>query len=164
MKKHAGHKLVLFLVLAVTAAVLCALPFFLPQKPVVCVYTSLDKPEAKQLEFVKELKRLGYKVKLNSKDFPQKGEVGLWFKNPEFAYKIENSSAEYNFLYSKEHYPFEWYGMKKIPVVLTPYVSLYEHYMRTNIKVALFDFEKKDAAASANRLDVLLKWLRNNKY
>ncbi len=162
MNTFAGHKKNLYLVSALTAAALCALPFLLPQKQTVYIYAEHHVINAKERGFVNELKRLGYKVKLNEKAFPDKSAVGFWFQKPEFAYELVRSPAEYNFLYSREHYPFDWQGMEKIPVVLTPYMDLYEHYMRSNVKSALFEFEQDDAVKSAKRFDILLKWLQKN--
>lgn len=69
---------------------------------------------------------------------PAVGTVGLWFRPPEFASQLETSPAAWNFIYNEDYYPFDWRGLKKFPVVLTPYRELYEHYARSNIRTAMF--------------------------
>lgn len=138
MKLPAAQKTVLGLLAAIAAAALCALPFLAVKKDVVYVYAKSPVPDSRETGFVRELKRLGYEVKLNSSSLPAAGTVGLWFRPPEFASQLETSPAAWNFIYNEDYYPFDWRGLKKLPVVLTPYRELYEHYARSNIKTAMF--------------------------
>lgn len=134
----AAQKTVLGLLAAIAAAALCALPFLAVKKDIVYVYAKSPVPDSREEGFVRELKRLGYEVKLNSSSLPAAGTVGLWFRPPEFASQLETSPAAWNFIYNEDYYPFDWRGLKKLPVVLTPYRELYEHYARSNIKTAMF--------------------------
>lgn len=138
MKLPAAQKTVLGLLAAIAAAALCALPFLAVKKDVVYVYAKSPVPDSRETGFIRELKRLGYEVKLNSSSLPAAGTVGLWFRPPEFASQLETSPAAWNFIYNEDYYPFDWRGLKKLPVVLTPYRELYEHYARSNIKTAMF--------------------------
>ena len=138
MKLPAAQKTVLGLLAAIAAAALCALPFLAVKKDVVYVYAKSPVPDSRETGFIRELKRLGYEVKLNSSSLPAAGTVGLWFRPPEFASQLETSPAAWNFIYNEDYYPFNWRGLKKLPVVLTPYRELYEHYARSNIKTAMF--------------------------
>ena len=138
MKLPAAQKTVLGLLAAIAAAALCALPFLAVKKDIVYVYAKSPVPDSREEGFVRELKRLGYEVKLNSSSLPAAGTVGLWFRPPEFASQLETSPAAWNFIYNEDYYPFDWRGLKKLPVVLTPYRELYEHYARSNIKTAMF--------------------------
>lgn len=138
MKLKAGYKYSLCLALTVMAAALCALPFFMVKKETVYVYTKSITPDSKERGFIAELKRQNFAVKENPASLPPKDAVGFWFKPPSHVAEIAASTAEYNFLYSEEYYPAEWRGLKKLPVLLTPYRDLYEHYVRSNLKTALF--------------------------
>lgn len=156
-------KLILLSVLAIAAVALCALPFFARDEKTIYIYTKQPVPSKEEQIFANELNKLGYKIKLNPQNFPSQKIIGFWFRSPEFAAKIATQSqAKYNFLYSDEYYPFDWYKMKKYPIVLTPYQDLYEHYMRANLKSALFQFET-NASSAASRLHELLIWLKENK-
>lgn len=138
MKLPAAQKTVLGLLAAIAAAALCALPFLAVKKDIVYVYAKSPVPDSRETGFIRELKRLGYEVKLNSSSLPAAGTVGLWFRPPEFASQLETSPAAWNFIYNEDYYPFDWRGLKKLPVVLTPYRELYEHYARSNIRTAMF--------------------------
>lgn len=138
MKLPAAQKTVLGLLAAIAAAALCALPFLAVKKDIVYVYAKSPVPDSRETGFIRELKRLGYEVKLNSSSLPAVGTVGLWFRPPEFASQLETSPAAWNFIYNEDYYPFDWRGLKKFPVVLTPYRELYEHYARSNIRTAMF--------------------------
>ena len=138
MKLPAAQKTVLGLLAAIAAAALCALPFLAVKKDIVYVYAKSPVPDSREEGFVRELKRLGYEVKLNSSSLPAAGTVGLWFRPPEFASQLETSPAAWNFIYNEDYYPFDWRGLKKLPIVLTPYRELYEHYARSNIRTAMF--------------------------
>ena len=138
MKLPAAQKTVLGLLAAIAAAALCALPFLAVKKDIVYVYAKSPVPDSRETGFIRELKRLGYEVKLNSSSLPAAGTVGLWFRPPEFASQLETSPAAWNFIYNEDYYPFDWRGLKKFPVVLTPYRELYEHYARSNIRTAMF--------------------------
>ena len=138
MKLPAAQKTVLGLLAAIAAAALCALPFLAVKKDIVYVYAKSPVPDSRETGFIRELKRLGYEVKLNSSSLPAAGTVGLWFRPPELASQLETSPAAWNFIYNEDYYPFDWRGLKKFPVVLTPYRELYEHYARSNIRTAMF--------------------------
>lgn len=136
MKIKTGHKFVLFLVSAITAVVLCTLPFLAVKKDTLYVYTNSPTPLSEETGFIRELRRLGINVVVNSNHKPEENAYGLWFKNPESLGEIETSPAKINFLYTEAYYPIEWADRDKHPVVLTPYRELYEHYVRSNIKTA----------------------------
>jgi len=137
MKLQAGYKITLFLALAITAAVLCTLPFLVIKKDMIYIYTQDQIPSSAENGFIRELRRSGYNVIINSSSLPQKDAYGFWFKPPEYANEIEKSPAQLNFLYTQAYYPLEWKNKTKHPIVLTPYRLLYEHYMRSNIKSAM---------------------------
>lgn len=136
MKIKTGHKFALFLVSAITAAVLCTLPFLAVKKDTLYVYTKSPIPLSEETGFIRELQLLGINVVVNSNHKPEANAYGLWFKNPEALGEIETSPAKINFLYTEAYYPIEWADRDKHPVVLTPYRELYEHYVRSNIKTA----------------------------
>lgn len=137
MKLKAGHKVILFLVATIAAAVLCTLPFLVVKKDVIYVYTENLAPSSAENGFINELQRSGYKVVVNSSSLPTDEAYGFWFKSPEYAEQIEQSPAKLNFLYTEAYYPIEWKNTSKHPIVLTPYRLLFEHYMRSNIKSAM---------------------------
>lgn len=139
MKLKARYKIGLSLVVAITVAVLCTLPLLAVNIETIYIYTKSPNPTSEENGFISELKNLGYRVKVNHVTFPPKDSVGFWLKSPEFSPQISSSQAKYNFLYTDEYYPIEWQKLKKIPIMLTPYKDLYEHYVRTNIKAAEFD-------------------------
>ncbi len=159
----ARYKFILFLVSAISAVALCALPFFAGHKNIVYVYTKQNAVDKREQDFISELKHIGYYIQLNSPKLPAKEDIVIWFRSPEFAKEIANSPAQYNFLYSDAYYPFDWYGMQKYPVMLTPYQDLYEHYMRANIKSAVFQFDTTAPKLAATRFHQLLMWLKENQ-
>lgn len=137
MKLKTKHKVYVFLVLLLTAAVLCTLPFLAIKKDVVYVYTEEKQPLLKEQGFIKGLKMAGFRTVVNSPNMPPQNAYAFWFKNPEDINKIEKSPAKINFLYTEAYYPIEWKGVKNMPVILTPYRDVYEHCVRSNIKTAL---------------------------
>jgi len=137
MKLNKKHKICLFLALTLTAVVLCTLPFLAVKKDIIYVYTQSKQPLSKEKGFIRELQIQGYKVIVNSIDLPTEEDYAFWFKNPEDINTISQSSAKINFLYTEAYYPINWEGVKNMPVILTPYKALYEHYTRSNIKTAL---------------------------
>ena len=136
MKLKAGYKYSLSLVLALTAVMLCILPFLAVKKDILYVYTEQSEPSISEQGFIRELRRLGLSVIVNEKAPDSKG-YALWFKNPDYAAKIADSQAKENFLYTEIYAPFDWQSVKKAPVVLTPYREIFEHYMRSNVKSAM---------------------------
>jgi hypothetical protein len=132
------HKIYLGVLSIIAAAVLCTLPFLLVNKETIYVYTQNQHPNTKERGFVDELKNSGYRVILN-KPVSQNEKVAIWFKPTSMVRDIITSSLfEYNFIYNEDYYPYNWQGLVKHPIMLTPYQDLYEHYMRSNIKSALF--------------------------
>lgn len=136
MKLKAGYKYSLSLVLALTAVMLCILPFLAVKKDILYVYTEQSEPSVREQGFIRELRRLGLSVIVNEKAPDDKG-YALWFKNPDYAVKIADSKAKENFLYTEIYAPFDWQSVSKAPIVLTPYREIFEHYMRSNIKSAI---------------------------
>lgn len=139
MKLKTRYRIWLSLVVSIAVVVLCTLPFWAIKSDTIYIYTKSQNPNSQELGFINELKYLGYRVKVNHPSLPHKKSVGLWLKDTNSVYQISNSLAKYNFLYTDEYYPIEWKKLKTIPIVLTPYKDLYEHYVRTNIKTAEFD-------------------------
>ena len=166
MKIKTGYKIILFLVSTITAVVLCTLPFLAVKQEVVYIYTDSFTPTSKETDFIKELQRLGVRVILNSKTNPSQDSYGLWFKTPDYAKELATSPAKENFLYTEAYYPFDWKGLDKLPVMLTPYQDLYEHYMRTNIKSAVLNLSVTSKAQdnesspviAAKRFKEILDW------
>ena len=152
MKIKTGHKVSLFLVLTITAVVFCTLPFLAVKKDTVYVYTQSPYPISKEKGFIRELQRLGFNVIVNSSKKPKKDAGGIWFKDPEYLSEIIQSLEKIKFLYTEAYYPINGQGISEnMPVILTPYQNLYEHYMRSNIKAAQFtlgvdltDFYQRD--------------------
>ena len=138
MKLSATHKSLIGLLGIITATVLCLLPFKAVHPTTIFIYSEFNLPSSQELGLVRELKNLGYRIKLNAKELPPKGTVGLWLKSADVLNEIEKSEADFNFIYHKDYYPLNWYGHKKLPIILTPYQDLYEHYVRSNVKTALF--------------------------
>lgn len=138
MKLKPTHKISFGLLAALAAVVLCTLPFWAVEKETIYLYTSSNVLTSREKGFIRELKNLNYGVKVNPKQLPVQGSIGFWFKSPAYVKQIGESAAKYNFIYNEEFYPFEWQGLKNPPIVLTPYRKLYEHYMRANVKSALF--------------------------
>lgn len=157
MTKISGYGKFLFPVLLIAAAVLCALPFFAKNSEYVYIYTQGHTPTQEEQDFIAALKEKGRRVRINVSD-PQ--DAALWFRPPETASTIAESSAKYNFIYNEVHNVFDWRGMPTPPIVLTPHRDIFEHYTRSNIKTALFDFENKQQAAQ--RFLEILNWLKIN--
>ena len=138
MNTKATHRLYIIVLLFITAVVLCTLPFLLVKKDTIYVYTKNLIPDSRERGIVLELKELGYEVKVNQKPSKQK-ETALWFRLPHNIKEImSNTKFTYNFIYNEEYYPFEYENLEEMPILLTPYQDLYEHYMRQNIKSATF--------------------------
>lgn len=139
MKLKPKYKIVSFFIVVITVVALCGLPLLSAKFDTIYIYTQTQNPTSKEIGFINELKHLGYRVKVNHVAMPPQDSIGFWIKDSKFARKISSSQAKYNFLYTEEYYPIEWQGLKNIPIVLTPYKELYEHYIRSNIKSAEFD-------------------------
>ena len=77
MKLPAAQKTVLGLLAAIAAAALCALPFLAVKKEIVYVYAKSPVPDSRETGFIRELKRLGYEVKLNSCRQPGRSACGF---------------------------------------------------------------------------------------
>lgn len=137
MKLKAGHKTLLVLAVLLTAVALCALPFRVLKQETLYVYTKGQSSSA-EAGFIDELKRLGFAVKLNVQELPQSQTTALWLDTPNALEEMKKSQAEVNFIYTTAYYPLPLAGQNKAPVVLTPYRELYEHYVRSNQKTALF--------------------------
>lgn len=138
MKLKPTHKIFFGLLAVLAAVVLFTLPFWAVKKETIYLYTSSNVLTSREKGFIRELKNLDYAVKVNPKQFPARGSIGFWFKSSAYVKQIAESEAEYNFIYNEDFYPFEWQGLKNPPIVLTPYQKLYEHYMRANMRSALF--------------------------
>lgn len=137
MKLKAGYKFSLFLVLALTAVMLCILPFLAVKKDILYLYTEQPNLSVEEQGFIRELRRQGLSVVVNEQIKSDKKAYALWFKNPDYASQLPDSPLITNFLYTKAYYPFDWQSTKNPPIVLTPYREIYEHYMRSNIKSAM---------------------------
>lgn len=138
MRMNTTQKVYLSVLLVVTAVVLCTLPFLLIDKETIYIYTQNQIPNSKERGFIDELKKNGYRVIFN-KQISKKQKVAIWFKSPNTIREIMTTTPfEYNFVYNEDYYPFNWQGLIKQPIILTPYQELYEHYMRSNIKSAVF--------------------------
>ncbi len=157
MIKVFGYKKFLFPALLIAAAVLCALPFLTERTELICVYTRKSAPSADELRFIDALEANGASVKLNA---PEPQKVAFWFRSPQLPGAATISPAQYNFIYSEEHYPFDWRRMKNSPIILTPHRDLFEHYTRSNLKTAVFDITNPSQAAQ--RFFEILNWLKAN--
>lgn len=158
MQKKAGYKIKLFLAYAITAAVLCALPFLVYGKTVINVYPSRAVPNAAEKALITALQQQGYKVKISPSS--SKKDIALWFRPPEQVGEAAGGTAKYNFMYSDAHYPFAWQEHTKLPIILTPHQDLYEHYMRSNVKAAVFPkITINSAPGAAIRLKEIIDWL-----
>ena len=151
-------KIILSLFISITAVVFFTLPFFMDKKEIYLYSTSPLSVE--ENGFVKELKKLGYKTRYQTSKQDEKSHVTIWFGGPETIKQIQYSKAEYNFLYVEEYDLVSLEGAKIYPIILTPHKSIYEHYMRSNIKTAWLDI--KDAKGSAIKIDQILKWIEAN--
>ena len=159
MKKSKTYKIYVCMFLLVTAVVLGALSLHFFSKDTIYVYTSKNIPNKSEQEIVKDFQEAGYRVILN-KAISKKAELSFWFRNPETIKDIMSKTTfKYNFIYSNAYYTFDWEGLDKLPIVLTPYQEVYEHYMRSNIKSAVFKIDDKK---SLNRLIELINWIKVN--
>lgn len=159
MQKKAGYKIKLFLALAITAVVLYALPFLAFGKTVITVYPEKNAPNAVEKALITALQQEGYKVKISAPT-SGKSDIAFWFRTPEQVSETVRGTAKYNFMYSDAHYPFDWQGMKKLPIILTSHQDLYEHYTRSNVKTAVFpQITVTSATKAAARLKELINWL-----
>lgn len=139
MKLPVRYKISLSLVIVITVAVLCALPFFMTTKQVIYVYTKSLYADSQERGFIRELKQLGYEVKVNNRNISDTRNIALWFRNPGIINNVFQSKAQYNFLYNEEYMPIDGKNVLNMPIILTPYRALYEHYVRSNMKSALFE-------------------------
>ncbi|MBQ8751419.1 MAG: hypothetical protein IJZ30_07280 [Alphaproteobacteria bacterium] len=138
MTVKTSHKVSLFVLLVVTAVVLCTLPFILSSFDDIYVFTKNKYPSSEERGFIQELKKTGYKVYVNNEKI-DKSKIAIWFKSANDIRGIMDKTIfEHNFVYAEEYYPYDWENLKKHPIVLTPHQKLYEHYMRLNIKSATF--------------------------
>ena len=152
-----GFKKFVFPVLSITAAVFCALPFLVGSGDDVYSYTVEHTPNISEQNFVNALTELGINVRVNEQNAKN---FAVWFRSPEQAEKVAESSAKYNFIYNEARYTFEWRKMNKTPIVLTPYRDLFEHYTRSNLKTALLDIQ--DSKKAAQKFLEILNWLKEN--
>lgn len=153
-----NHKKI-FMILAIAAVVLCTLPLLVNRQPVIYV-NSIQELTSVEQRFLSELKTNGIKLILQSKKIPPNAFV-LWFYPPEHALELQNTPEDQNnFIYSDAYYPFDWRGLKKFPIMLTPHQKLYEHYMRSNIKSAVLDIKSPNAAT---RFVEIYQWLKENR-
>ena len=149
----------ILLLLAITVAVLCTLPFLVKDRDILYIYAKTLN--ADENAFLSALETNGFKLKKNPENMP-KNAYALWFYPPEQAFALQNTALKQtDFIYSEAYYPFDWHGLKKLPVMLTPHQKLYEHYMRTNIKSAVLDI--KTPAAAAVRFKEIYHWLKANR-
>lgn len=134
MRIRTGYKINLALVLAITAVMLCILPFLAWQKETLYVYTSSSNPDNQVKALLKEFRYAGYRVRLNAKTGSSSAAVCLWLKTlpPEGNTSCQNG---WNFVYTEEYAPQK---ADEKTILLTPYRTLFEHYSRSNIKTALF--------------------------
>lgn len=144
--------------LAIAAVVLCTLPLLVKDKAT--LYINADHElTAMEQQFLSALKEQEIKTVKYNKNAPKDAYV-LWFYPPEQAVALQNTAPEQtDFIYSEAYYPFDWRGLKKLPVMLTPHQKLYEHYMRSNIKSAVLDIKEPNAAA---RFAEIYQWLKAN--
>ena len=151
-------KIFISLLISITAVVFFTLPFFMGKKEIsVHVKSPLSVEER---GFIKELENLGYKAKVYPLRYEENSHVAIWLGGPDTIKQIQYSKAEYNFLYVEEYDLVSVDDVKIYPIILTPHKSIYEHYMRSNIKTAWVDI--KDAKGSAIKLDQILKWIEAN--
>ncbi len=157
MKTKAGYKRTLFLVLAITAVVCCTLPFLASTSQRVGVYISSNSLSKDEEAFVNALSKEGFDVKINP---TSKENVNIWLNVTIQETDFSKFSSKYDFVYIKEYAPIEWYKQETLPIVLTPYQDLYEHYTRSNVKTAVL---KIDTSNSAKRFKEILNWLKENE-
>ena len=159
MKEKLAYKTSLCLLSIVTAVVLCALSLQFFCKDAIYIYTKDKHISQIEEKLIKNLEKKRYKVVINPNDIKGK-RFALWFREPNEVRKImSTTSFEYNFIYSEAYYDFQWDGLDKLPIMLTPYQELHEHYMRSNVKSAIFVVEDEN---SSQRLIDLITWLKEN--
>ena len=150
-------KKTILILLAIAAAVLCTLPLLVKDTLYIKAAQELT---ANEKQFLKALEKQGIKTVKHNENTPKDAYV-LWFYPPEQALTLQNTPTEQtDFIYTDAYYPFEWRGLKKLPVMLTPHQKLYEHYMRSNIKSAVLDIKEPNAAA---RFAEIYQWLKANR-
>jgi hypothetical protein len=151
---------IILVILAITAVVLCTLPFLFKDKKVIYVYTKDAQMNAIETAFVKALKTAHFTIIINEDKKLPENSYALWFLLPQNIADIDRkSTAKHNFVYSEEHYPFDWHEIATSPIILTPYQDLYEHYMRSNIKSALFNIKDNNAS---KRFHDIYQWIKEN--
>ncbi len=138
MKLSTAHKTGWGLVAIMAAVVLCTLPFWATTKAVISIYIDSPVLGSREEGFIRELRKKGYRVQINPGKKAHPALAAIWFKPPEAVSGLNTGKAVYNFIYNEAYYPFDWRGLHNIPIVLTPYRDLYEHYTRSNIKSAWF--------------------------
>jgi len=132
------QRVFLNVLLFITAVVLCALPFFVLPQNKVYVYTKNIYPDSREDGFVGQLQKKGYRVYINKEPTSQE-EVAIWFKSfASIPFKEAKAKFTYNFIYSEDYSVVGFSKFDDNFIVLTPYVEIYEHYMRSNIKSAMF--------------------------
>ena len=94
-------KIILSLLISITAVVFFTLPFLMDAK-ILYVYSS-QPLNTYENTYVKELGELGYKIKYNvSSDAKEEG-AAIWYYAPEIIRQLKQSKAKYNFLYTEEY-------------------------------------------------------------
>lgn len=158
----AGYKIKLFLGLAITAVVLFTLPFLACKKTIIAVYPANAPINIKEKALISALEKEGYTVQLAPKK-QRAIDVSIWFRSPQELSDVVSSTAKYSFFYSEEHYPFDWYKIATLPIVLTPHNDLYEHYVRSNVKAAFLpQITTNTAPNAAKRIKEIINWLNEN--
>ena len=151
-------KIILSLFISITAVVFFTLTFCMDEKEI-SIYAK-SPLSVDQKVFVKELENLGYKTKVYPLRYEESSNITIWLGGPETIKQIQYSKAKYNFLYVEEYDLVSLGGGNIYPIILTPHKSIYEHYMRSNMKTAWLDI--KDAKGSAVKFDQILKWIEAN--
>lgn len=165
MKLPGGYKKALGAVAAITAVALLALPFSAVRKEKVYVYTATPAANSEEAGFIRALKNAGVRVTVNETGGDANG-IGFWFRAPEFAEWLQKSTFKQNFLYSAAYYPLDFKGIKRFPVMLTPFQALFEHYQRSNVLAATFEIGVNTADfydEGLKRTVPVLYWSDNNK-
>ena len=67
MNKRTMQRVFLNVLLFVTAVVLCILPFLLLPENGIYVYTKNSRPDSREIGFIEELQKKGYKIYINKK-------------------------------------------------------------------------------------------------
>lgn len=165
MKLKVLHNTLLILAVLLTAAALSALPFRLLKQDIVYVYTK-GQLSSEETGFIAALKRVGYTLKINPQELPKAKTTALWLDTPNAVEEIKKSKARFNFIYTTAYYPLTFADIKESPVILTPYRELYEHYVRSNQKTALFSLGINPAdfyKTSGKKIYPVLYYGDNNK-